>query len=95
MLWEMLIKFLDRGFHQLHFTHQTRVFQEMPVDVSSRVVWASYTHQEKELKSKRRKYPSLRLKTCLILTFWTACLAQAHLSGYPSHKAVAPMWATS
>ena len=69
MLWEIRIIFLDRGFHQLRFTHQTRVFQEMPVDVSSRVTWASYAHQEKELKISRRRYPSLRLKICQMWTF--------------------------
>ena len=64
-----MITFLDRGFHQLPFIHPKRVFQEMPVDVSSRVMWAPYTHQEKELNISRRTYPSLRLKICQMWTF--------------------------
>ena len=51
----MRIICLDRDFRQ------TRIFQEMPVDVSSK-------DQKKELKSKRRQYLLPRLKICLMLT---------------------------
>ena len=51
MLWEMRIICLDRGFRQLRFIRPTCVFQEMPVDVSSRMERALYKDQKKELKS--------------------------------------------